>query len=64
MRFWKGGAWRIVVVDDWFPVRADGSLLFAQLPPQRCEFWPLIVEKAYAKLVCFSPLIFFLSFLL
>jgi len=50
VRLWRGGAWRIVVVDDWIPVGASGQPVFAQLPSGSCEFWPLIAEKAYAKL--------------
>ena len=44
------GAWRVVVVDDYLPCGADGRPCFAQLPNSPCQFWPLLVEKAFAKL--------------
>ena len=50
IRFWRGNAWRIVVVDDYIPCGKDGLPCFANLSPGSCEFWPLVVEKAYAKL--------------
>ena len=44
VRFWRDGAWRTVVVDDWIPCDRLGVPLFAQVA--RCEggegeFWPL-----------------------
>jgi len=50
VKFWRGNAWRIVVVDDYIPCGGDGLPCFASLSEGSCEFWPLIVEKAYAKL--------------
>lgn len=50
VRFWRDGRWRVVVVDDWLPCDADGFLCFAQSPRERVEIWPIIAEKAYAKL--------------
>ena len=54
VRFWRDGQWRIVVVDDRIPCGADGGPCFAQ-PfvdgiTRSTSMWPLIVEKAYAKL--------------
>ena len=37
-------------MDDYIPCGEDGLPCFANLSPGSCEFWPLIVEKAYAKL--------------
>ena len=50
VKFWRGNAWRVVVVDDYIPCGDDGLPCFANLSADSCEFWPLIVEKAYAKL--------------
>ena len=50
VRFWRAGAWRIVLVDDWMPEGPDGELLFARPPGKHAEVWCLIAEKAYAKL--------------
>jgi hypothetical protein len=49
VRFHIDGKPRYVVVDDNLPVDEKGKLIFAQ--PSRSEFvWPLILEKAVAKL--------------
>ena len=53
VRFWKDGRWRIVIVDDFIPCNSYGNPAFAQLHATAAGvsvFWPLIVEKAYAKL--------------
>ena len=41
------GSWVTVIVDDYFPVRKDGVLPFCE--PRNKVFWPLLFEKAYAK---------------
>eukprot|EP01126_Amoeba_proteus_P053962 TRINITY_DN6606_c0_g2_i3.p1 TRINITY_DN6606_c0_g2~~TRINITY_DN6606_c0_g2_i3.p1 ORF type:complete len:433 (+),score=72.50 TRINITY_DN6606_c0_g2_i3:778-2076(+) len=43
------GVWRQVVIDDWFPVAVDGSLLVAH-SNNRHEIWVSVLEKAYMKL--------------
>ena len=55
LKFWKEGAWRYVHIDDQIPCRFDGKPLYASA--SRCadgaddgEAWPLLLEKAYAKL--------------
>ena len=50
VRFWRGGEWRIVVVDDWVPETKEGNLIFARPPGRHAEIWAIIAEKAYAKL--------------
>lgn len=50
--FFKNGEWEWVIVDDWIAVNQDGRDVWPQYasPGTEAELWPLIIEKAYAKL--------------
>lgn len=52
VRFWRDGAWRIVVVDAKMPTHARRAkkLLGCHPAPGTAEIWTLVAEKAYAKL--------------
>lgn len=49
VKIFVDGAWRFVVVDDFLPLKKDGSFAFTA-PAEGKYFWPCILEKAVAKL--------------
>ena len=54
VRLCVGGRWRVVVIDERFPVRGDGWTTMTQLAfatSRRLQLFPQLLEKAFAK-VC------------
>ena len=53
VRFFRHGAWATEIVDDYFPCNILGMPVTVNLELDdngAGEFWPLVVEKAYAKM--------------
>ncbi|XP_040207250.1 calpain-13-like isoform X2 [Rana temporaria] len=48
-RLWHFGEWVDIVIDDLLPF-CNGELLYVR-PSSANEFWPCLLEKAYAKLL-------------
>ncbi|PIO15964.1 hypothetical protein AB205_0156030 [Aquarana catesbeiana] len=46
-RLWHFGEWVDIVIDDMLPFW-NGELLYVR-PSSANEFWPCLLEKAYAK---------------
>ncbi|XP_044003941.1 uncharacterized protein LOC122849315 [Aphidius gifuensis] len=50
-RFWQGGIWVDVVIDDRLAFNTQDKKLVYASSGFNNEFWPALVEKAYAKLL-------------
>lgn len=48
IEFWDGGKPDYIVIDDYLPVNRRGDFHMCD-SPSKCEFWPHLIEKAYAK---------------
>ncbi len=57
IQFFKEERWRNVPLDDCLPCNALGTPIFATSTDQN-EIWPMLVEKAYAKLHgCYASIV-------
>ena len=50
VRFFKDDEETYVVIDDHFPAMGNGSWAFVKGGNEGHELWPMVLEKAYAKL--------------
>ena len=50
IRFWQYGEWVEVIIDDRLPYNESRDELYFVDSDTRNEFWPALIEKAYAKL--------------
>ena len=48
IRFWQFGRWKEVFIDDWLPTKNGETPLYGR-SSHADEFWPALLEKAYAK---------------
>ena len=48
-RFFKNGAWHDVTIDDYLPWNTAKQKLLFVSSTEKLEFWPCLLEKAYAK---------------
>ncbi|CAG7820655.1 unnamed protein product, partial [Allacma fusca] len=49
-RFWQFGSWVEICVDDRLPTCRGRPIGLCTSEPSHIEFWPALLEKAYAKL--------------
>ena len=50
VRFYKDSEEEIIIVDDYFPVLGSGEWAFVKGGHDGKELWPMVLEKAYAKM--------------
>lgn len=48
--FYKNGHAEYVIIDDFFPTLPNGEWAFVKGGSNKNELWPMVLEKAYAKL--------------
>lgn len=48
--FYKNGNAEYVIIDDQFPVLGNDEWAFVKGGENKNELWPMVLEKAYAKL--------------
>ena len=50
VKFFKNGYTEVIIVDDYFPAYAGGDWAFVKGNEEGNELWPMVLEKAYAKM--------------
>lgn len=44
------GYTEVIIIDDYFPILGNGNWAFASGGDDGKELWPMVLEKAYAKM--------------
>lgn len=50
VQFYKDGEPEIILIDDYFPAMPNKQWAFVKGGPEGQELWPMVLEKAYAKM--------------
>lgn len=50
VKFYKNGYEEIIIVDDYFPAYGNKEWAFVKGGTEGKELWPMVLEKAYAKM--------------
>ena len=50
VQFFKDGEPELIIIDDFFPAYGNGEWTFVKGGQEGQELWPMVLEKAYAKM--------------